>query len=158
MGFDSLPPPGSKYGALSEIGIVLLAIAAGFVFAYCAGCSPSQIQAQTTAMQVTAAVYDGAASVAESAYRAELNACPDTACVDAAEERWAPVGIAEASLLALLTAWHSALVLIRDVGDLPALWSALQTVIAPLAERWNAIGAALHVVGRDWPALPGGAQ
>lgn len=155
-GTSSIPPRRREGSAQHTAMLTVVALVGVLAVAalLASGCGSNAVQVHTSAIRIAAATYGGATEIAETVYTAELQACSDVACVDAAESRWAPVEVASAGVLVALNGWYTAVELAQLAGDTGALWRAAVRAIERVGAAWNRLRESALAVGVELPALP----
>lgn len=134
-----------KSGRGTPAAALLFALALGSTLT---GCTVSALTAQGRAATITGVGLGSVAQEVHDERAAQLDACADEACLDAAESAWAPVVAAIESARTALTTWIDALDVARQAGaDDGDVIGALLVAVSHFVHEWNDLAAAIRALG-----------
>lgn len=129
--------------------LLVLCLASGV-----SGCGASALQQQAVYSTIGMRVEAAASDVVEAQAQADLDACPDVACVDALHEHYAPIVATLDSLRLALLAWGAAIATAAEAdagADVPTV--VLDAARAALG-LWPGVVSIAAQLGVTLPPLP----
>lgn len=118
-----------------------------------AGCS-SPLRSHAAAVTIAHAAISSGSDAVMDARATELDACPDTACLDAGESRWAPWVASLGLAAAAWETWRDAVVSGFALPDEGVAAAICAVALRHLLDVWAALAEVLRSAGVEVPELP----
>lgn len=135
-----------------QVGLLALVVGASL---HLYGCGGGPIREHARGVVIASSALTVAEATILSARSAELDACEDEPCLDAGEERWAPVMVGYNLAVDAVESWQGALELALQVGAeaQPDLVNALFSVASLFVAAYGRMRSSLAPLHLELPPL-----
>jgi hypothetical protein len=130
-----------------------LAAVCVLVLGYCSGCG-SALRTHAAAVTIARATLDAGGDAIMDARAADLDACHDSACLDAGEARWSPWVASLRLVVEAWAVWRDAVVEGFGLPDEGVAAAACAVALRHLLALWAALAEVLTSAGVRVPDLP----